>query len=223
MMQRSLLSLQAQLHDAVAKQRLKIILASASPRRFEALSVMLGSAKVFEVKTSDFSEDLPHADYSGAEHYCMATAKMKMQEVVVKLRPTCKTIVIAADTVVAFKDHILEKPTDELQAVKMLQMLSGNVHEVHTSVAINALPDNQEICAFTVTSHVLFAKLTADEIKAYIATGEYKDKAGGYGIQGQGRMLVESITGDFFNVAGLPAREFAINFAKVLQPILDQI
>ncbi len=110
--------------------------------------------------------------------------------------------VVAADTIVALDGELLGKPTDEADARRMLHALSGKTHQVATGVCI-VLDGSAE--SFVDITDVTFYELTHDEIDAYVATGEPMDKAGAYGIQGQhGRMLVEKIDGDFYNVVGLP-------------------
>lgn len=217
-MHNSLISLQPDLHRLIKDGHIKIILASVSPRRSEALKVMLGGDLYFEVIGSEFDEKLPHSDYDSALAYCLETAKIKAQEVCSKLKHTQqKTFVIAADTVVSFKDHILEKPSSIEDAKRMLHMLSGSKHEIHTCVAVYTLPKFSEAFSFTSTTVVKFANLTDEEINAYVDTGEPLDKAGAYAIQGQGRMLIEYIQGDFFSGVGFPARDFAWRFADLIK------
>jgi septum formation protein len=219
----SLLSLQKPLQAALEAGALRIVLASASPRRLEALAVMLGIPNGIQVVTSTFHEELPHADYRSAQEYSMATAREKALDVCNKLQASStRTIVIAADTIVELQGQILEKPADAADAKRMLAMLSGNEHQVHSSVLLYELPGTVEIFAFTTTTSVKFASLTETEIAAYVASGEPLDKAGAYGIQGVGRTLVEAIRGDFFNVVGFPSRDFAARFAAYLQPLLQQ-
>jgi septum formation protein len=220
-MNTSLLSIHKRLQTALNNGSLRIILASASPRRLEALATILGTQQGIEVVTSTFDENLPHADFETAQEYSMATAREKAKEVCNKLaNTTSRTVVIAADTIVELNGQILEKPSDPEEARRMLGMLSGNQHQVHSSVLLYELPNVREIFAFTTTTKVKFAALTEAEIAAYVATGEPLDKAGAYGIQGIGRVLVESIQGDFFNIVGFPSRDFAMRFATYLQTIL---
>lgn len=215
-MTQSLLSLQSKICSAVETGKLRIILASASPRRSAALATMLGNKQLFEIIVSDFAEDLPHSEFASAVEYNMATAKKKAEHVNLALKSAApKTLIIAADTVVALHDHILEKPSSAADAARMLRLLSDTEHQIHTSVVLRELPENIESFAFTSTVQVKFAKLNEEEIAAYVATGEAFDKAGAYEIQGQGRMLVEHIAGDFFSAVGFPAREFALHFARL--------
>ena len=110
--------------------------------------------------------------------------------------------VVAADTIVALAGELLGKPADEADARRMLHALSGKTHQVATGVCI--VRDGSAESFVDITD-VTFYELSHDEIDVYVATGEPMDKAGAYGIQGQyGRMLVEKIDGDFYNVVGLP-------------------
>ncbi len=110
--------------------------------------------------------------------------------------------VVAADTIVALDGALLGKPSDEADASRMLHALSGTTHQVATGVCIVRDGGTE---SFVDITDVTFYELSDAEIEAYIATGEPMDKAGAYGIQGQyGRMLVEKIDGDFYNVVGLP-------------------
>ncbi|MGN1202566.1 MAG: Maf family protein, partial [Eubacterium sp.] len=109
--------------------------------------------------------------------------------------------IIGADTVVAVGGKILGKPKDRNDAFEMLKMLSGKYHSVFTGVTV-IKPECTD--TFSVETRVKFFDLTDKEINSYIDTGEPFDKAGGYGIQGKGSLLVEKIDGDYFNVVGLP-------------------
>lgn len=110
--------------------------------------------------------------------------------------------VVAADTIVALDGELLGKPADEADARRMLRALSGKTHQVATGVCIAR---GERIDSFVDITDVTFYELSDAEIDAYVATGEPMDKAGAYGIQGTyGRMLVERIDGDFYNVVGLP-------------------
>lgn len=222
-----LLPLQKLLQHAIDAGDLRIVLASASPRRLEALQTVLGIPNGIEVITSTFHENLSHSDFITAQEYSMATAREKAQDVCQSLCVDIhniknKIVVIAADTVVELNGKILEKPSSPEDARRMLHLLSGQEHNVHTSVLLYELPGNTKIFSFTTTTKVQFAKLTNADITAYIATGEPLDKSGAYGIQGIGRVLVTAIHGDFFNVTGFPCRDFTIHFAHYLKTLLQQ-
>lgn len=130
----------------------------------------------------------------------MALARTKAEAVAQGLSDA---IVLGADTLVVCQGHVLGKPATPQEAEAMLSFLSGKSHEVYTGVAVIKVPGMVSRQAWERTE-VRFRPLTSREIKAYVATGEPLDKAGAYGIQGLGALLVESICGDFFNVVGLP-------------------
>ncbi len=176
-----------------ANLKSKIILASASPRRKELLS----RAEVkFDICIKSVDETVPAGmnPAEGAEH----TAAVKAMAVSFINNDA---IVIGADTIVVLGDEVLGKPKDKEDAVRMLKMLSGREHEVITGVCL-AYDGKYE--TFHCVSKVRFFPLTDEEIRRYVLSGEPLDKAGAYGIQGKGMMLVESIEGDFYNIVGLP-------------------
>lgn len=168
-----------------------LILASRSPRRKELLSLI---TQDFKICSADVDETLP-------EGITPAEAVTYLSRI--KAQPFRKDedIVIGADTVVALNGEILGKPKDAEDAFHMLKKLSGKSHSVFTGVTVMKGEREQTFCAET---RVRFFPLTDREIRAYIATGEPFDKAGGYGIQGKGALLVREIRGDYFNVVGLP-------------------
>ncbi|MBQ7780052.1 MAG: septum formation protein Maf [Clostridia bacterium] len=172
-----------------------VILASKSPRRHELLS-MLG----FGIKTvvSDVDEDLITADTPAllASKLAHTKALAVANEVGTNDLP-----IIAADTLVEVNGEILGKPKDAADARRMLKMLSGSVHYVHTGISV--IYRNNEI-NLTDTAKVFFRDIDEDELDAYIASQEPFDKAGAYGIQGKAGAFVERIEGDFFSIMGLP-------------------
>lgn len=111
-------------------------------------------------------------------------------------------VIVAADTIVAIDGKILGKPADEKDAFSMLKTLSGRVHEVFTGVCVIFASGKKE--RFFEETKVEFYELSDEAIAAYIKTGEPMDKAGAYGIQGKGALLVKRIDGDYYNVMGLP-------------------
>lgn len=168
-----------------------LILASKSPRRKELLSLI---TEDFVIKTADVDESLPNdIEPDKAVEYLSR----------IKAEPFDNGIdtVIGADTVVAVDGKILGKPKDRDNAYNMLKMLSGKYHSVFTGVTV--INPTKSI-TFSIETKVKFFDLTDDEINAYIDTAEPYDKAGSYGIQGKGSLLVEKIDGDYFNVVGLP-------------------
>lgn len=168
-----------------------LILASASPRRRELLT-MLGIT--FDVRPSHIEEVRRAGEAPRA--YAERLAKEKALSV-------SGDLVLGADTTVLLGETLLEKPRDEADALRMLRLLQGNTHEVISAVALVAR-GKAEIA--TDVTRVTFRPADDDYLRAYIATGEPMDKAGAYGIQGYGAALVERIEGDFFGVMGLPLR-----------------
>lgn len=168
-----------------------IILASKSPRRKELLSLITEN---FVIRTADVDESLP----SGISPDKAVEYLSK-----IKAEPfnNGTDTVIGADTVVAIDGTILSKPKNRDDAFSMLKMLSGKCHSVFTGVTV-IKPEHTT--TFSVETKVKFFDLTDDEINSYINTDEPYDKAGSYGIQGKGALLVEKIDGDYFNVVGLP-------------------
>lgn len=170
-----------------------IILASASPRRRELLSL---AGVDFSVKVADVNEVIP--ENAKPDEVVISLAMQKAQAVA---NENPDSIVIGSDTVVALDGEILGKPKNEENAAQMLTRLSGRSHTVYTGVAII---HGEKVKNFCEATEVVFNNLTQEEIRNYIATGECMDKAGAYGIQGKGCVLVEKINGDYFNVVGLP-------------------
>lgn len=171
----------------------RIILASASPRRRELLEK---AGLSFEIKAADIDE---HISPCATPEEAVQELALQKASAVASSEPDC--IVIGSDTVVACDGNILGKPKDEADAARMLRSLSGKTHEVCTGVAIIK---NKKIKVFCETTEVEFYDLSDKEINDYVKTGEPLDKAGAYGIQGKGCILVKSISGDYSNVVGLP-------------------
>lgn len=169
-----------------------LILASGSPRRKEILE---NAGYKFEIITADADETLP--EKISPEEAVKFLAELKGDAV----KKDNGGVVISADTVVAFGEKILGKPKSEEDAKRMLKMLSGNIHSVYTGVCVQ---DEEKKITFAEKTDVKFYELSEKEIDDYVLTGEPMDKAGAYGIQGKGAVLVEKIDGDYLNVVGLP-------------------
>ncbi len=172
----------------------KIVLASASPRRKQLLKQM---NLVFEVKPSYTGEILD--EKLKPEEIVIELAKQKALDIASKEK---ESIVIGSDTIV-FLNEILGKPRDESDAFEMLNKLSGKIHYVYTGIAVFDTATNKLITDYEKTA-VKMKRLSEDEIKRYILTGEPMDKAGAYGIQGLASIFIEKIEGCYFNVVGLP-------------------
>ncbi|EPS42503.1 hypothetical protein H072_3509 [Dactylellina haptotyla CBS 200.50] len=191
----------------------RVILASASPRRKQLLA-QIGLTKI-DVVPSDFAEDLDKAKYTAIE-YVMETAQEKCmsvykQEIDSDEEPA---LVIAADTIIcSYLGAIVEKPLNYQDHLDMLKGLrDAEPHKVITAVCVMSPLEDGAAPGYTMETHVeetivKFDKNVTDElIESYVRTGEGSDKAGGYGIQGLGTILVESISGCYDNVVGLPLR-----------------
>lgn len=175
---------------------MELILASGSPRRKELLHTM--GLRDFRVIKPDFDEDsLPDCPPAAL----VEALSQGKAEAVSHALGDLDAIIIAADTVVALEDAILGKPADKLDAFRMLASLSGVRHQVYTGFTVRK--GERVVTTHEVTS-VTFRSLDEEDLNRYIATGEPMDKAGAYGIQGLGSLLVERIEGDYFNVMGLP-------------------
>ena len=172
-----------------------IILASQSPRRRELLERM--GVRDFRVITPDIDE---HMDRELPPEELVRRISLE-KALAVQEQEGNTSIIIAADTVVALDGAVLGKPADELEAFKMLSTLSGCRHQVYTGMTVLRGEEKYTVSEETT---VTFRDLSAEEIDRYIATGEPMDKAGAYGIQGYGALLVSGIQGDYYNVMGLP-------------------
>lgn len=173
-----------------------VVLASASPRRKELLSLVL---EEFTVETSsvDETEFLVDASAASVEQAALAKARDVAE------RSGAGSIIIAADTVISFMGSLLGKPEDEEHAEVILKQLRGEVHSVITGVAILA-PSSSKEYLFHESTRVRMNDYTDSDIREYVATGEPMDKAGAYAIQGLGSKLVHSMEGCYPNVVGFP-------------------
>ena len=182
---------------------MNVILASASPRRKELLGYIVPR---FEIIPADVDETLP--DEIPAEKSAEFLAVKKAEHISARYP---ESIVIGSDTVVIVDGEILGKPADETDAYRMLKKLSGKIHTVVTGVCIS---QGKKKKSFSEATRVEFYPLSEEEIRDYIATGDPMDKAGAYGIQGEGCVLIKGIEGDFFTVMGLPAARLKRELAE---------
>lgn len=177
-----------------------IYLASRSPRRVELLSQI---GITCEILPADIDET-QHFNES-PENYVTRLAQQKAEACLLGLSETQRTYpVLAADTTVVLAGLVLGKPEDDNDAHRMLSALSGSLHQVHTAVA---LAFNNEIELALSTTTVELMVLSEAQIDAYIATGEHRDKAGSYGIQGVASAWIKCINGSYSGVMGLPLYE----------------
>jgi len=173
----------------------KIILASGSPRRQELLRRM--GVDDFEIRVPAVDESYPAG--LSPQQTVEYISRKKCDAVVAKSAPD--EIIIAADTMVFVDGEHLGKPADEADALRMLTQLQGRRHLVCTGVTVHALA---ETLTESESTEVIFRSASSAELLQYIHTGEPMDKAGAYGVQDRGALLVEGIHGDFYNVMGLP-------------------
>jgi len=175
---------------------MKLVLASASPRRAE---ILREAGLHFHMLSSAVDETPVPGESSHDMVLRLATAKAEL----VAARAIGPAIVIAADTVVEIEGRILGKPRSTDDARAMLEQLSGRAHAVHTAITLIRLPDAERRSAVETTL-VTFAHLAPEDITRYLASGEPFDKAGAYAIQGRAGRYIPRIEGCYFNVVGLP-------------------
>ena len=174
----------------------RFIVASASPRRKELLSNV---GFTFEVIPSDADESCDNK--LSPEELVKELGRRKAESVFAE---NTDAVVLGCDTIVEYNGTVLGKPESRAEAKKMLRMLSGKKHNVHTGVCIM---DSEKTISFVSTVKVEFYELSEELIDSYVSTGESDDKAGAYGIQGVGCVLVKGIEGDYFSVVGLPVAQ----------------
>ena len=183
----------------------KIILASASPRRKEILSL---TGLRFSVDPSDYEERF---DNSINPHILAKRLSLeKARAIAGKYRDA---LIIAADTFIVFRGKLLGKPHTSKEARKILRLLNGKSHSVITGYTMLDTGTGQKITR-SVETKVWFKKMSSQELDAYAATGEPIGKAGAYAIQGRGAMIVKKIEGDYLNVVGLPLFDLAESLKK---------
>lgn len=186
---------------------MNIILASGSPRRREILE---NANLKFSVISSDIDERIFED-----EEPIQLVLRLAFEKCMSVAQNNPSDLVIGADTIVVLDNEILGKPKNEEEAFDMLSKLSNREHQVITGMSIVNLEKEKKIVDYAI-SNVKFKKLTDQDIKDYINTKECLDKAGSYGIQGYGALLVEEIKGNYFNIVGLPISKLSdilkINF-----------
>lgn len=187
---------------------MKFILASSSPRR----------KKLFKFISDKFDIVVPQVEEIVPTGISVNEAPIYLSEIkasaVAELHP--EDIVIGADTAVIFDNTVLGKPRDAADAFRTLKLLSGNTHCVITGCTVIC---GKEKISFSRKTDVEFFELSDEEINSYIDTGEPFDKSGAYGIQGCGALLVKQISGDYFNVVGLPVADLKRNIEEIKQLI----
>ena len=186
---------------------MKLILASGSPRRRELLKM---TGLKFDVVTSDADESTPDNTPPGIAALILSERKALA---VANLEDCKGSVVIGADTIVSLDGKKFGKPKDEDDAFRMLSELSDRTHTVYTGVSI--VNSDLTVNKFVEATEVHFYPLSEKQIRDYIATGEYRDKAGGYAIQGGGAVFISGIIGDYYNVMGLPIGRLMQEMSKI--------
>ncbi|MDE3171253.1 MAG: septum formation inhibitor Maf [Acidobacteriota bacterium] len=180
---------------------MRLVLASASPRRAE---ILRNAGIPFEIRTALIDESPRQGELPSAYVQRLALEKARAAaDAASEERLETGTIFMGADTTVVIDDEMLGKPESEEDAQRMLRRLSGRVHEVHTGLALVRRPGAWDQVVDEVTA-VTFANLSGVEIERYVATGEPFGKAGGYAVQGIAGRFITRIDGCYFNVVGLP-------------------
>ena len=183
----------------------KIVLASGSPRRQELLQ-RIGITE-FDIRVPEADESYPPGLTPAEVVECISRKKADAAAALC----TADEIVITADTMVFLDDQRLGKPADEADALRMLTALQGRHHTVCTGVTVR---QGDRSLTESESTEVYFRSASEAELRSYIATGEPMDKAGSYGVQGKGALLVEKLNGDFFNVMGLPVLRLSRMLAR---------
>jgi septum formation protein len=187
-----------------------IYLASKSPRRRELLKqigvpyellLMRETAPRIDVDEAPQPHETPHVYVERVVKLKADSAQRAMRERKLPIRP-----ILTADTTVTFDGHILGKPENREDAIRMVGKLAGQTHQVLTAVMVTTETDQFKVLT---TSFVTFAPLTADEIRAYVDSGESMDKAGAYGVQGRAARFIAKLSGSYSGVVGLPLYETA--------------
>lgn len=171
-----------------------VVLASGSPQRREILT-RLGIG--FEVEVSG-AEEIVHGEPA---EVVLANALIKARAVTDRIGPG--SLVIGCDTDVVLEDHIIGKPEDEVRAREYLAQLSGRTHSVFSGLALIG-PEEERVRTGVAETRVTFRELSPEDVDRYLASGEWRGRAGGYAIQGRGSALVAKVEGDIANVIGLP-------------------
>ena len=192
---------------------MKLILASASPRRKELLAKTGLTFDIIPAKGEEIiTKSIP-------AEVVMELSQQKAAEIAAMQTEGC--IIIGADTIVAKGDEIMGKPKDEADAYRMLDMISDDCHQVYTGVTIICTGKQAETITFAEKTDVYLYPISDADIRAYIASGDPMDKAGAYGIQGDFAVHVKGIEGDYYNVVGLPIGRVYQELKKWMQALKD--
>ena len=183
---------------------MRVILGSSSPRRKELLSLITSD---FEVIKPSFEEKQKEGEK--ALDYAMRNSISKAESILKDLGEVRDTLIISSDTIGLLNNRVFEKPRSEAQAFEMLRSLSGSTHQIITSFSIIYMDSQAQknLYSENVVTEVTFTDLSDEMISSYIKTGEPMDKAGAYGIQAGAAGFVETISGSYTNVVGLPVAQ----------------
>lgn len=194
------------------RNKIKLILASASPRRKE----LLGHLKLpFEIITKNIPEETHHTD---PVNFSRHIAQMKGEAVFIERQDNC--LLVSADTIVCLGQKIYGKPADAKEARQFLNELAGKTHSVFTAVALNLRFEGKVWeHTFVEESKVTFNLIPEELMVRYLATGDSLDKAGAYGIQGPSLTFISRVEGDYANVVGFPLSRFVIECEQFLKPL----
>ncbi len=190
---------------------MQLILASASPRRRELLGLF---GIPFVIRTADIDETMDPSLAPGAE----VARVSRLKALAVQREP--EDVVIGADTIVVCQGRVLGKPRTAEEAVQMLTLLSGRDHQVMTGCTVLK---GSAAETFTEVTDLHFRRLSEKEIARYVASGEPMDKAGAYGIQGGAALFCEKMSGDYYNVMGLPVCRLGQVLTKIAPEIMEDI
>lgn len=189
------------------KTKLPIYLASKSPRRRKLLKQLGIKFKSFSVNSSE--------DFLNGEHPVECVKRIAMEKMDIAKKRVNNSIIITADTIVVLEGKVIGKPTNKIDAIKILSLLRGKVHNVYTGFCVFNQKTNKQLLDYEKTE-VEFRKLTKDEIADYVDGGSPMDKAGAYGIQDDfGAVFVKRINGCYYNVVGLPLTKLYNALRKV--------
>jgi septum formation protein len=185
----------------------KLVLASASPRRQELISLLGLPVRILPSRVDEDTPD--HWSPSQIVEGLSARKAFAVKDELLSTDDDDSCIIVGSDTIVVLNGKVMGKPRDVREAEQMLRQLAGETHEVYTGVTCFRVTDAKTVTTHRITK-VKMRNLTSDQISRYVATGEPMDKAGAYGIQEIGSLLVESIEGCYFNVVGLPVSLLAV-------------
>jgi septum formation protein len=192
-------------------RRPTLILASSSPRRQELIRTL---GLPVQIRPSEADEGTPEGWEPARIVEELALRKARaVWEICRHEQEPVSSVIVGSDTIVAVEGRVLGKPRNAEEAVDMLSLLAGREHEVFTGVCCIGVQGGETVVSHRVTK-VRMRKLTPDQIRRYVATGEPLDKAGAYGIQGLGAVLIDSLEGCYFNVVGLPLSLLAVQLER---------